>query len=61
MKEFLSNLKFAWRFAKGERAKLIKYILCNICMIIISVIVPIISAQIIISLTDSLFQQLLLN
>lgn len=59
MKEFLSNLKFAWRFAKGERAKLIKYILCNICMIIISVIVPIISAQIIISLTDSLFQQLL--
>lgn len=59
MKEFLSNLKFAWKFAKGERAKLIKYILCNICMIIISVIVPIISAQIIISLTDSLFQQLL--
>ena len=59
MKEFLSNLKFAWKFAKGERAKLIKYILCNICMIIISIIVPIISAQIIISLTDSLFQQLL--
>ena len=59
MKEFLKNLKFVWQFAKGERAKLIKYIICNIFMIIISIVAPIISAQIIIYLTDSLFTQLL--
>lgn len=59
MKEFLKNLKFVWQFAKGERAKLLKYIICNIFMIIISIVAPIISAQIIIYLTDSLFTQLL--
>lgn len=59
MKEFFSNLKFVWQYAKDQKAKLIKYILCNFVVVIISVVVPILSAQIIISLTDSLFQQLL--
>ena len=60
MKEFFSNLKFVWQYAKDQKAKLIKYILCNCVVVIISVVVPIISANIIIYLTDSMFYQLLM-
>lgn len=60
MKEFFSNLKFVWQYAKDQKAKLIKYILCNFVVVIISVVVPIISANIIIYLTDSIFYQLLM-
>lgn len=60
MKEFFSNLKFVWQYAKDQKAKLIKYILCNFVVVIISVVVPIISANIIIYLTDSMFYQLLM-
>ncbi len=59
MKEFFKNIKLVWRYARNQRWKLVKYILCNVVSIIISIVVPILSAQIIISLTDSLFQQLL--
>lgn len=59
MKEFFHNLKFAWTYAKGQKSKLIKYILCNIVAVTISIIAPILSARIIISLTNSLFYQLL--
>lgn len=59
MKEFFSNLKFTWTYAKDEKAKLIKYILCNVVAVIISVIAPILSAKIIIYLTDNMFYQLL--
>ena len=60
MKEFFSNLKFVWQYVKDQKAKLIKYILCNFVVVIISVVVPIISANIIIYLTDSMFYQLLM-
>ena len=60
MKEFFSDLKFVWQYAKDQKAKLIKYILCNFVVVIISVVVPIISANIIIYLTDSMFYQLLM-
>lgn len=60
MKEFFSNLKFVWQYAKDQKAKLIKYILCNFVVVMISVVVPIISANIIIYLTDSMFYQLLM-
>ena len=60
MKEFFSNLKFVWQYAKDQKAKLIKYILCNFVVVIISVVVPIISANIIMYLTDSMFYQLLM-
>ena len=29
MKEFFSNLKFVWQYAKDQKAKLIKYILLS--------------------------------
>lgn len=59
MKEFIKNVKLVWKYARNQRWKLVKYVLCNAVSIIISIVVPILSAQIIISLTDSLFQQLL--
>lgn len=51
MKELFNNLKFAWKYAKGERFRLIIFIMCNICHIVISIIAPIYSAKIIVSLS----------
>ena len=59
MKEFLKNIKYAWKFTKDQKSKLIKYIVCNIIAIFISIVVPILSAKIIIALTDSAFLQLI--
>ena len=59
MKEFKTNIKFAWKYAKSEKKKIILYILCNIISIIISVIIPILSAEIIVKLTDNQFYQVL--
>ena len=58
MKEFKNNLKFTWNYVKYQKANFIKYVLLNICLVIISVVVPILSANAIIYLTSSLFQQL---
>ena len=58
MKEFIKNIKFVWQYARDQKSKLVKYILCNLIAVIISVVVPIISAKIIVYLTDSMFYQL---
>lgn len=55
--ELWHNLKFAWQYAKNQKWKLIKYIVTNIVSIIVSVVVPILSAKIIIALTDNNFYQ----
>ena len=60
MKEFIKNLKFAWTYSKGQKNKLIKYIICNIFSIFISIIIPILSAKIIVKLTNNQFYQLIL-
>ena len=59
MKDFFSNLKFAWRYAKGQKGNLIKYVIGNIFEVIISVIVPIVGANMIIGLTSNDLVQLL--
>lgn len=59
MKETWKNIKFAWQYTKDLKGMLIKYIICNICSIIISIIVPLLSAKIIISLTNNHFKQLI--
>lgn len=59
MKSFFSNIKFAWYFCKEQKSVLIKLLVCSIFIIVISVLVPILSAKIIIALTDSLFEQLI--
>lgn len=59
MKETWENLKFAWLYIKDFKGMLVKYILCNILMIVISIIVPIWSARIIVALTSNNFYQLI--
>ena len=60
MKELWSNLKIAWIYAKDQKKRLILYVLSNIITIIISVIVPILSARVIVDLTSNQFHQVLL-
>ena len=60
MKELWNNLKFAWKYAKDQKIRLIFYILFNCVAVAISIGVPIISAQVIINLTNSKFTQLLI-
>lgn len=59
MKEFIVNLKKSWKYVRDQKAKLIKYALCNLVSIVISVALPIMSAQVIVQLTSNLFDQLL--
>ena len=59
MKEFFYNLKFAWKYCKALKLQLINYIICNILSVVISVIIPILSANVIIKLTNNEFYQLI--
>ena len=59
MREFIKNLKFAWKYAKDQKYNIIKYILATIVAVIISLVVPILSAKLIIYLTDNNFYQLI--
>jgi ABC-type multidrug transport system fused ATPase/permease subunit len=59
MRELIRNLKFAWRFTKNQKFKLFAYFICNIFNIIISIIVPILSARIIVELTNNVLLQVL--
>jgi len=59
MKELMKHLKFAWTYAKYQKANIIKFLICNIIMIGISIVIPILSAKLIINLTDNKLTQLL--
>lgn len=60
MKEFFGNLKKAWVFARNQKAKLILYIVFNTIAMAISVIVPVMTARIIVNLTSNMLYQVLL-
>lgn len=60
MKETWKNVKFAWEYTKDLKGFLIKYILGNILNVTISIVVPILSAKILIALTSNQFYQLIL-
>lgn len=59
MKELIYNLKFAWRYAKNQKKFILLYVICNIIQIIISVFLPVLSARIIVSITDNQLIQVL--
>ena len=59
MKDFFRNIKFAWKYAKNQKVRLFFYLICNVIHICISVFTPIVSAQIIVKLTDNLLLQVL--
>lgn len=60
MKEFFKHIKFAWNYAKDQKIKIILYIITNIINIFISIFVPIISANIIVEITNSQFKQVIM-
>lgn len=60
MKEFFSNLKFSYKYVKEQKRYLVEFIICQLLLVVVSVVVPIISANIIIYLTNSLLNQLIL-
>ena len=57
MKEMWKNLKFAWKYARSQKKKIVSFIFCNILYIIISVVIPILSSYIIVNLTNNKLQQ----
>ena len=59
MKEFKKNLKRVWQFMRPLKVRFIVNIFINILMVITSVIFPILSAKIIVNLTNSEFMQLI--
>ena len=61
MKELFSNLKITWKYTKNQKYKLLKLIIWNIIGILISVVVPILSAKVIVYLTEGVFEQLILT
>ena len=58
--KFLSNLKKTWPYIKDQKKYIIGFIFTNLTNIVISVIVPILSANIIVHLTNEAFTQLIL-
>lgn len=59
MKETIFNIKFAWQYIKDQKLRLFGYAASSVFTIIISVILPILSAQIIVNLTSNKLQQVL--
>ena len=59
MKELKKNLKFAWQYAKDVKNKIIMFIVFDFVQIIISIILPIISAKMIVKLTSNELEQVL--
>ena len=53
MKTLWNNLKFAWQYAKDQKWMMIQYIISSIITIIISLVIPILSAKIIILFTNN--------
>lgn len=59
MKEFFNNLKFVWKYAKDCKKEMLLFVFLNLIYIIFSVIIPVLSAYIIVSLTNSEFRQVM--
>lgn len=57
-KETINNLKMSWKFIKKEKKSVVIVSILSLFLSVISVIVPIFSAQLIIKLTSNLLDQL---
>ncbi len=61
MREFFRNIRKVLKYAKNDKLKIFIFIIFNILSLIFSVIFPIFSAKIIISITSSQIKQLILT
>ena len=59
MKDLRKNLKFAWQYANNVKSKIIMFIIFDFMQIIISIVLPILSAKIIVRLTSNELKQVL--
>ena len=59
MKEFIKNLKKTWVYEKVDKKSLILVIFCNVLMIVVNVVTPLLLARKLIYLTSSVFDKLL--
>ena len=60
MKDFFKNIKFAWNYAKNEKKYIIISIVMSILDVILRIILPILSARIIIALTGNNYIRIIL-
>ena len=58
-KETLRNIKRTWQFAKKKKFDLFVFLIASLFLCVISVVVPLISAKIVINITSGLFDKLL--
>ena len=58
MKEFIKNYKKVWPYMKDEKKHIIGYILIALTSITVNIIVPIVSASVIVNLTENNLKQL---
>ena len=59
MKELFNNLKFAWKYVKGQKGKIILLAIVGLFLAVIGVVLPILSARLIVYLTSNELLQLL--
>ena len=59
MKELFKNLKFAWRYVKEQKSKIILLAIIGLLLAVIGVVLPILSARLIVYLTSNELLQLL--
>ena len=60
-KQVKINLKRTWNYIKLAKGNLVYYVVVSIIEAIISILLPIVSAKIILNMTDGLFLQLILT
>ncbi len=59
MKSLWKNLKFAWQYTKNEKTRFILFFICIVFHVIISIVIPILGARLIVSLTSNTLTQVL--
>ena len=59
MKEFIKNIKKTWEYEKADKKSIILILVCDITMIIINVVVPLLMSRKIMYLTGGFFDKLL--
>ena len=60
MKKFIKNLKFAYKYAKSEKKRLILFTLSNLTGTVFYIVLPIMSAKIVVGITNNSYEQIIL-
>ena len=60
MKKFIKNLKFAYKYAKSEKKRLILFTLSNLTGTVFYIVLPIMSAKIVVGITNNSYEQVIL-